>query len=199
MPGLKLETNKLWGADAPAHGHRPFPPIALLPAGTCGPLPSGSPESGQASSSSPQASLQLEGLWRRGTRRPPPGRAQSTSDYISVTSHNFCFLDPKQGCSAEPGSHPSPLLPSLQSKELLCTRNAHGFTQLLPQARQALGLSMSCSFPALNSQLCSRGLRRRPQWKKREKKKKNAFRAETSGGDKQNFRRTALRRAYILK
>lgn len=107
-PGLKLETNKLWGADAPAHRHRPFPPIALLPAETCGPLPSGSPESGLFQL--PTGFTSAGRLVEEGMRQS--GRAQSSSDCTSVTLHNCCFLDPKQGCSAEPDSHPSCSLPS---------------------------------------------------------------------------------------
>lgn len=157
-PGLKPETNRLWGAGAPAHRHRPFPSTALPPAETCGPFPpgNGSAALSQASSSSPQALLQLKDWWRRGARQQPPGRVQRVSYYTSASApglqkagslSNWCFLGPNQGCSAKPDSRSSPLLPSapLPAKSF----SAHGFIQLLPQARQNPGLSKPCSFPAL--------------------------------------------------
>lgn len=54
-------------------------------------------------------------------RQQPPGRAQHANDDTSVSApglqkarflRNWCFLGPNQGRSAEPDSHPSPLLPS---------------------------------------------------------------------------------------
>lgn len=118
------------------------------------PLPSrkGSTALRKASSSSPQALLQLGNWWRRGTRQQPPATAQHASDYTSVCVPglqkagflcNWCFLGPNQGCSAEPDSHPSPLLPSAP---LPAKQRAHGFIQLLPQARQNPGLPKPCSF-----------------------------------------------------